>query len=150
MHFINPKIFLPLAERSAIALINMSMIKKNPGALGVKKILNLPTSNTHLPAPILHLPTSIFHPPSATPKIFLPLAERSAVALINLSLIKKILAFLALKKTSIFYLPSSILHSPSSIFQHLSPIFHLPSPDIHPSSITPHPTSIINSSTPKI
>ncbi|QIY82992.1 hypothetical protein HER18_05295 [Chryseobacterium sp. NEB161] len=129
------------------------MIKKKPGAPGVKKtstirhpssIFHPPSSIFQHPSPIFHLPSPDIHPSSitphptsiinsSTPKIFLPLAERSAFALINLSLIKKILALLALKKTSIIHHPTSILHPPSSIFHHPSSNIH--HQFIHPENI---------------
>ncbi|QIY82978.1 hypothetical protein HER18_05220 [Chryseobacterium sp. NEB161] len=66
----------------------------------------------------------------ATKKTQQPLAERSALALINIINIKKIFALFALKKSSILHPPSSIIYPPSSITH-------------HPSSIIQHPTSFI-------
>jgi hypothetical protein len=56
----------------------------------------------------------------ATKKTQQPLAERSALALINILNIKKIFALFALKKSSILHPPSSITHHPSPITHHSS------------------------------
>jgi hypothetical protein len=75
----------------------------------------------------------------ATKKTQQPLAERSALALINIINIKKIFALFALKKSSILHYLSSIIHHPSSILHPPSPITHPPSSIIHhPSSYTQH------------
>ena len=63
----------------------------------------------------------------ATKKTQQPLAERSALALINIINIKKIFALFALKKSSILHPPSSIIYPPSFIIHHPSSITHHPS-----------------------